>query len=51
MAVSSCGSAIPPKSSADALTRPKRTGHIDHDVATYMRDHGYDLRYYLAQHW
>ncbi len=29
----------------------KRTGHIDHDVATYMRDHGYDLRYYLAQHW
>ena len=29
----------------------KRTGHIDHDVATYMRDHGYDLRYYLAQSW
>jgi len=29
----------------------KRTGHIDHAVATYMRDHGYDLRYYLAQHW
>ncbi len=29
----------------------KRTGHIDHDVALYMRDHGYDLRYYLAQHW
>jgi len=29
----------------------KRTGHIDHDVAMYMRDHGYDLRYYLAQHW
>jgi hypothetical protein len=29
----------------------KRTGHIDHDVATYMRDHGYDLRYYLARHW
>jgi putative esterase len=29
----------------------KRTGHIDHNVATYMRDHGYDLRYYLAQHW
>jgi S-formylglutathione hydrolase FrmB len=29
----------------------KRTGHIDHDVATYMRDHGFDLRYYLAQHW
>jgi Putative esterase len=29
----------------------KRTGHIDHEVATYMRDHGFDLRYYLAQHW
>jgi hypothetical protein len=29
----------------------KRTGHIDHDVAAYMRDHGFDLRYYLAQHW
>jgi len=29
----------------------KRTGHIDHDVATYMRDHGFDLRYYLARHW
>jgi hypothetical protein len=29
----------------------KRTGHIDHDVAMYMRDHGFDLRYYLAQHW
>jgi hypothetical protein len=29
----------------------KHTGHIDHDVATYMRDHGYDLRYYLAQNW
>lgn len=29
----------------------KRTGHIDHDVAGYMRDHGYDLRWYLAQHW
>jgi len=29
----------------------KRTGHIDHDAALYMRDHGYDLRYYLAQHW
>jgi hypothetical protein len=38
----------------DGYPRPlwdKRTGHIDHDVATYMRDHGYDLRYYLAQHW
>ena len=29
----------------------KRTGHIDHAVAMYMRDHGFDLRYYLAQHW
>jgi hypothetical protein len=29
----------------------KRTGHIDHEVALYMRDHGFDLRYYLAQHW
>ena len=29
----------------------KRTGHIDHEVALYMRDHGYDLRSYLAQNW
>jgi hypothetical protein len=29
----------------------KRTGHINHDVALYMRDHGYDLRAYLQQHW
>lgn len=29
----------------------KRTGHIDHAVATYMRDHGYDLRAYLASNW
>ena len=39
---------------SDGYPKPlwdKRTGHIDHDVATYMRDHGYDLRYYLAQHW
>jgi hypothetical protein len=28
-----------------------KTGVINRDVATYMRDHGYDLRYYLAQHW
>ena len=28
-----------------------RTGVIDREVATYMRDHGYDLRYYIAQHW
>ncbi len=35
---------------------PKRlfdptTGAIDHSVATYMRDHGYDLRYYVHQNW
>jgi hypothetical protein len=29
----------------------KRTGHIDHQVANYMRDHGYDLRAYLAKNW
>jgi hypothetical protein len=29
----------------------KRTGHIDHSVAEYMRDHGYDLRAYLAKNW
>ena len=29
----------------------KLTGVIDHDVANYMRDHGYDLRYYLEIHW
>lgn len=29
----------------------KTTGHIDHSVANYMRDHGYDLRAFLAQHW
>ncbi len=29
----------------------KRTGVIDHDVANSMRDHGYDLRYYLQQNW
>ncbi len=29
----------------------KRTGAIDHAVADYMRDHGYDLRDYLATHW
>lgn len=27
------------------------TGKIDHQVALYMRDHGYDLRYYAAQNW
>jgi hypothetical protein len=29
----------------------KRTGKIDHQVALYMRDHGYDLRYTLSQNW
>ena len=29
----------------------KRTGHIDHTVAAYMRDHGFDLRAYVAAHW
>jgi hypothetical protein len=29
----------------------KTTGKIDRTVAAYMRDHGYDLRYYLEQNW
>jgi hypothetical protein len=29
----------------------KTTGKIDHDVAKYMRDHGYDLRYYTEMNW
>ncbi|HKK27577.1 MAG TPA: alpha/beta hydrolase-fold protein [Gemmatimonadota bacterium] len=29
----------------------KRTGHIDPSVAEYMKEHGYDLRAYLAAHW
>jgi hypothetical protein len=29
----------------------KRTGKIDHDVAGYMRDHGYDLSYYIQNNW
>jgi len=29
----------------------KRTGVINHDVANYMRDHGYDLSAYVASHW
>ncbi|HSM86423.1 MAG TPA: alpha/beta hydrolase-fold protein, partial [Candidatus Limnocylindrales bacterium] len=29
----------------------KETGRIDPRVALYMRDHGYDLRYYLQQNW
>ncbi|MGB8590931.1 MAG: alpha/beta hydrolase-fold protein [Candidatus Acidiferrales bacterium] len=27
------------------------TGQIDHSVANYMRDHGYDLREYLQTNW
>jgi hypothetical protein len=29
----------------------KRTGKIDKEVAAYMRDNGYDLRYYAEQNW
>jgi Putative esterase len=29
----------------------KQTGEIDQSVATYMRDHGYDLRAYAQTHW
>ena len=29
----------------------KRTGTIDREVATYMREHGYDLRDYAQRHW
>jgi Putative esterase len=29
----------------------KRTGKINHAVADYMRDHGYDLRVYAAKNW
>lgn len=29
----------------------KMTGKIDHDVALYMRDHDYDLTYYLQKNW
>jgi len=29
----------------------KRTGKIDHSVAKYMRDHGYDLTAYLKTNW
>jgi hypothetical protein len=29
----------------------KETGHIDHAVATYMRDHGFDLTAYAKQNW
>lgn len=39
---------------ADGYPKPlwdKTTGKIDPAVALYMRDHGYDLRYYLEQNW
>ncbi len=38
----------------DGYPRPlwdKLSGKIDHDVANYMRDHGYDLRDYLSKNW
>jgi putative esterase len=38
----------------DGYPRPlwdKQSGRIDHQVALYMRDHGYDLGYYLEQNW
>jgi hypothetical protein len=39
---------------ADGYPRPlwdKLTGKIDRDVANYMRDHNFDLTYYLQQNW
>ena len=39
---------------SDGYPKPlwdKLTGHIDHDVAEYMRAHGYDLRDYLERNW
>lgn len=38
----------------DGYPRPawdKLTGHINKDVALYMRDHHFDLSYYLQQNW
>jgi hypothetical protein len=38
----------------DGYPRPlwdKQTGTIDRTVANYMRDHGYDLTYYLRHNW
>jgi hypothetical protein len=29
----------------------KMTGEIDHEVAEYMRENGYDLRHYLEENW
>jgi hypothetical protein len=39
---------------ADGYPKPlwdKLTGKIDAQVAAYMRDHGYDLRFYLEKNW
>jgi hypothetical protein len=39
---------------ADGYPKPlwdKISGRIDPAVAAYMREHGYDLRYYLEQNW
>jgi hypothetical protein len=39
---------------SDGYPKPlwdKLTGRIDPGVANYMRDHGYDLTYYLKQNW
>jgi hypothetical protein len=39
---------------ADGYPKPLwdyRTGAIDHSVAAYMREHGYDLRYYAETNW
>lgn len=39
---------------ADGYPKPlwdKETGRIDPQVAAYMRDRGYDLRYYLEKNW
>ena len=39
---------------ADGYPEPlwdKRTGKINHTVADYMRDHGYDLTEYLRRNW
>lgn len=39
---------------ADGYPQPlwdRKTGSIDKTVAAYMRDHGFDLRYYLENNW
>jgi hypothetical protein len=39
---------------ADGYPKPlwdASTGVIDHEVADYMRDHGYDLRFYMENNW